>query len=64
MYAIYIVSVEVAVLGFVLGLPIYYLLGYPAFLSLSILAGFSMFIPIVGSLVVMIFLILYNISRV
>jgi predicted PurR-regulated permease PerM len=62
MYAIYIVSVEVAVLGFVLGLPIYYLLGYPAFLQLSILSGLSMFIPIVGSLVVMAFLVLYNLS--
>jgi predicted PurR-regulated permease PerM len=62
MYAIYIVSVEVAILGFALGLPIFYLLGYPAFLQLSILAGLSMFIPIVGSLVVMLFLILYNIS--
>jgi predicted PurR-regulated permease PerM len=62
MYAIYIVSVEVAILGFVLGLPIYYLLGYPAFLQLSILSGLSMFIPIVGSLVVMVFLVLYNLS--
>jgi predicted PurR-regulated permease PerM len=62
MYAIYIVSVEVAVLGFLLGLPIFYLLGYPAFLQLAILAGLSMFIPIVGSLAVMVFLILYNLS--
>jgi predicted PurR-regulated permease PerM len=62
MYAIYIVSVEVALLGFALGLPIYYLLGYPAPIQLSILSGLSMFIPIVGSLVVMVFLILYNLS--
>ncbi len=62
MYAIYIVSVEVAILGFVLGLPIYYLLGYPAYVQLSIISGLSMFIPIVGSLVVMVFLILYNLS--
>jgi predicted PurR-regulated permease PerM len=62
MYAIYIVSVEVAVLGFALGLPIFYLLGYPAYLQLAILSGLSMFVPIVGSLVVMVFLILYNIS--
>jgi predicted PurR-regulated permease PerM len=62
MYAIYIVSVEVAVLGFALGLPIYYLLGYPAPVQLAILSGLSMFIPIVGSLVVMLFLILYNLS--
>ncbi len=33
MYAIYIVSVEVAILGFALGLPIFYLLGYPAYLQ-------------------------------
>lgn len=62
MYAIYIVSVEVAILGFVLGLPIFYLLGYPAYVQLSIVSGLSMFIPIVGSLVVMVFLILYNLS--
>ncbi len=62
MYAIYIVSVEVAILGFVLGLPIYYLLGYPAPLQLAIMSGLSMFVPIVGSLVVMVFLILYNLS--
>lgn len=62
MYAIYIVSVEVALLGFVLGLPIYYLLGYSAPVQLAILSGLSMFIPIVGSLVVMVFLILWNLS--
>ena len=62
MYAIYIVSVEVAILGFVLGLPIYYLLGYPAPLQLAIMSGLSMFVPIVGSLVVMVFLILYDLS--
>lgn len=62
MYAIYIVSVEVAILGFVLGFPIYYLLGYPGPVQLAIMSGLSMFIPIVGSLVVMIFLIFYNLS--
>jgi len=62
MYAIYIVSVEVALLTFVLSLPIYYLLGYPAYLQLAIMSGLSMFIPIFGPLVVMVFLILYNLS--
>ena len=33
MYAIYIVSVEVAVLTFVISFPLYYLLGYPASLQ-------------------------------
>lgn len=61
-YAIYIVSVEVAILTFALSLPIYYLLGYPAYLQLAIMSGLSMFIPIFGPLVVMVFLILYNLS--
>jgi predicted PurR-regulated permease PerM len=62
MYAIYIVSVEVAILSFVLALPIFYLLGYPAPVQLSIMSGVSMFIPIFGPLVVMAFLVLYNLS--
>ena len=33
MYAIYIVSVEIAVLTFVISFPLYYLLGYPASLQ-------------------------------
>jgi predicted PurR-regulated permease PerM len=62
MYAIYIVSVEVAILSFVISLPIYYLLGYPAYIQLAIMTGLSMFIPILGPLVVMIFLVLYNLA--
>jgi predicted PurR-regulated permease PerM len=62
MYAIYIVSVEVAILAFFLALPLYYLLGYPAYLQLSIMSGLSMFIPIFGPLLVMVFLVLYNLS--
>ncbi|NTU99988.1 MAG: AI-2E family transporter [Methanoregulaceae archaeon] len=62
MYAIYIVSVEVAILAFILALPIYYLLGYPAYLPLAIMSGIAMFIPIIGPLVVMLFLILYNLA--
>ena len=62
MYAIYIVSVEVAVLSFALALPIYYLLGYPAYVELAIMSGLALFIPIFGPLVVMIFLVLYNLA--
>jgi predicted PurR-regulated permease PerM len=62
MYAIYIVSVEVAILAFILALPIYYLLGYPAYVELAIMTGLAMFIPIFGPLVVMVFLILYNLA--
>jgi len=62
MYAIYIVSVEVALLSFIIALPIYYLLGYPAYVSLAIMSGIAMFIPIIGALVVMVFLILYNLA--
>jgi predicted PurR-regulated permease PerM len=62
MYTIYIVSVEVAILAFVIALPIYYLLGSPAYLTLSIMTWLSMFIPIFGPLVVMVFLVLYNLS--
>ena len=62
MYAIYIVSVEVAVITFALSLPFYYLLGYPAPLELAIMSGLSMFIPILGPLIVLLFLVLYNLS--
>ncbi len=62
MYAIYIVSVEVAILAFVLSLPIYYFLGYPGYLQLAIMTGLSMFIPIFGPLLVMVFLVLFNLS--
>jgi predicted PurR-regulated permease PerM len=62
MHAIYIVSVEVAILSFLLALPIYYLLGYPAVLTLAILTGLAVFIPIFGPLVIMAFLTLYNLA--
>jgi predicted PurR-regulated permease PerM len=62
MYAIYVVSVEVAVITFALSLPFYYLLGYPAALELAIMSGLSMFIPILGPLVILTFLVLYNLS--
>jgi predicted PurR-regulated permease PerM len=62
LYAIYIVSVEVAFISFIISLPVYYLLGYPGYLPLAIMTGLSMFIPIFGPLVVMIFLIFYNLA--
>ena len=62
LHAIYIVSVEVAILAFVLSLLIYYLLGYPAVVVLALLSGVAMFVPIFGPLVVMVFLILYNLA--
>ena len=62
MHAIYIVSVEIALLSFALALPIYYLLGYPAYIELAVMTGLAVFIPIFGPLVVMIFLILYNLA--
>ncbi len=62
MYAIYIVSVQVAFLSFLLALPIYYLLGYPAYVQLALMTGLAMFVPIFGPLVVMVFLVLYNLA--
>jgi predicted PurR-regulated permease PerM len=62
LHAIYIVSVEVAFISFILSLPFYYLLGYPTYLTLAIMTGLSMFIPIFGPLVVMIFLVVYNLA--
>jgi predicted PurR-regulated permease PerM len=62
MHAIYIVSVEIAILSFALSLPIYYLLGYPAYIQLAVMTGLAMFVPIFGPLVVMIFLVLYNLA--
>jgi predicted PurR-regulated permease PerM len=62
MYAIYIVSVEVAIVSFILAVLLYYILGYPGYLVLAIWTGLSMFIPIVGPLVVMVYFILYNLA--
>jgi predicted PurR-regulated permease PerM len=62
LYAIYIVTVEVAFLTFMLALPIFYLAGYPGFLQLSILAGLSQFVPIIGPFIVMAFIVSYEVA--
>ncbi|MBP1928698.1 putative PurR-regulated permease PerM [Methanolinea mesophila] len=62
LYAIYIVSVEVAIISFILSLPFYYLLGYPTYLPLAIMTGLAMFIPIFGPLLIMVFLVFYNLA--
>jgi predicted PurR-regulated permease PerM len=36
LYAIYIVTVEIAILTFLIALPVFYLLGYPGYLQLAI----------------------------
>jgi predicted PurR-regulated permease PerM len=62
LYAIYIVTVEVAILTFLIALPVFYLLGYPGYLQLSILAGLSQFIPIIGPFIVMAFIVLFELA--
>lgn len=62
LYAIYIVTVEVAVITFLIALPVFYLLGYPGYLQLSILAGLSQFIPIIGPFTVMAFIVLFELA--
>jgi predicted PurR-regulated permease PerM len=62
LYAIYIVSVEVAILTFLIALPIFYFLGYPGYLQLAIFAGLSMFVPIIGPFIVMAFIVLLELA--
>ena len=62
LYAIYIVTVEVAILTFLIALPVFYLLGYPGYLQLSILAGLSQFIPIIGPFIVMAFIVFFELA--
>jgi len=60
LHAIYIVTVEVALLTFLIALPVFYGMGYPGYLQLSILAGISQFIPIIGPFIVMAFIVLFE----
>jgi predicted PurR-regulated permease PerM len=62
LYAIYIVTVEVAILTFLLALPVFYLLGYPGYLQLAILAGISQFVPIIGPFIVVAFLVIFELA--
>lgn len=62
LYAIYIVTVEIALLTFLLALPVFYLLGYPGYLQLAIVAGISQFIPIIGPFIVIAFIVLFELA--
>jgi len=62
LYAIYIVTVEIAILTFLIALPVFYLLGYPGYLQLAILAGLSQFIPIIGPFIVVAFLVIFELA--
>lgn len=62
LYAIYIVTVEVALLTFLIALPVFYLLGYPGYLQLAILAGISQFVPIIGPFIVVAFLVIFELA--
>jgi predicted PurR-regulated permease PerM len=62
LYAIYIVTVEVAILTFLIALPVFYLLGYPGYLQLAIVAGISQFVPIIGPFIVIAFIVIFEIA--
>ncbi|MDD1710632.1 MAG: AI-2E family transporter [Methanoregulaceae archaeon] len=62
LYAVYIVTVEVALLTFAIALPVFYLMGYPAYLQLAILAAISQFVPIIGPFIVMAFIVLFELA--
>jgi predicted PurR-regulated permease PerM len=62
LYAIYIVTVEVAILTFLIALPVFYMAGYRGYLQLSILAGLSQFIPIIGPFIVTAFIVCFEIA--
>jgi len=54
LYGLYFVQAATGVLTFVLALPVFYLLGYDAFFSLSVISGIFQFIPIIGPSVVVV----------
>jgi len=54
LYGLYFVQAATGVLTFVLALPVFYLLGYDAFFSLSVLSGIFQFVPIIGPSVVVV----------
>lgn len=54
LYGLYFVQAATGVLTFVLALPVFYLLGYDAFFSLSVIAGIFQFVPIIGPSVVVV----------
>ncbi|MDD1712986.1 MAG: AI-2E family transporter [Methanoregulaceae archaeon] len=62
LYAIYIVMVEVAILTTIIALPIFYLLGFPAYIQISIMCGLAQFVPFIGPLIVIGFLVIYQIA--
>ena len=55
-------TVEIAILTFLIALPVFYLLGYPGYLQLSILAGLSQFVPIIGPFIVMALIVCFEVA--
>lgn len=53
---LYVVQASTAALTFLLALPVFYLLGYEPFISLSLLAGILQLIPILGPSILIIIL--------
>jgi len=62
LYAIYIVMVEVAILTTIIALPIFYLMGIPAYVQTSLLCGLAQFVPFIGPLIVIGFLVVYQLA--
>ena len=62
LYAIYIVTVEIALLTFLIALPVFYLLGYPGYLQLAIVARIFQFVPIIGPFMVIAFIVLLELA--
>lgn len=60
LYGIYLVQLATAVLTFFIALPVFYLLGYPAFISLSLFAGVLQFVPVVGPSLLVILLSIFE----
>ena len=56
LFGIYVVQVATAIVTFLIALPIFYLLGYEAFFSLSVVSGILQFFPVVGPSIVIVLL--------
>lgn len=62
LFAIYVLQVVTAVATFLVALPVFFLLGYDIFLTLSFVAGFLQFLPIVGPSILIVALAAYHVA--
>lgn len=61
---LYIVQLSTAILTFLVGLPVFYLLGYEPFVSLALLGGLLQFVPVLGPSILVIGLAAFEVLTI